>query len=143
MTQLVVDASIAVKWVVAEDGAADAVRLRSAGRLAAPDLLTAECANILWKKVRRGELSHDEGLIAARLLQRADIELHPMRALLEPSMRLALELDHAAYDCMYLALAIELEAAFVTADLRFAEKVRQSAPLLGQAVRTLSEAATL
>jgi predicted nucleic acid-binding protein len=32
----------------------------------APDLLVAECANILWKKAQRGELSHEEADLAAR-----------------------------------------------------------------------------
>ncbi len=31
-------------------------------KLAAPDLLVAECANILWKKVRRGELTDLEAV---------------------------------------------------------------------------------
>ena len=51
--------------------------------LAAPDLLVAECANILWKKVRRNELADEEATLAARLLARADIDLMPMRPFLE------------------------------------------------------------
>jgi len=46
-------------------------------KLIAPELLTAECANILWKKVLRGELTEDEALFAVRLLQALDIELLP------------------------------------------------------------------
>lgn len=49
MTRLVVDASVAVKWVVTEDGTAEAVSLLSIP-MSAPDLLIAECANILWKE---------------------------------------------------------------------------------------------
>lgn len=56
MNLLVIDASIAVKWVVEEEGTIEALALRGAAKLIAPDLLIAECANILWKKVRRGEL---------------------------------------------------------------------------------------
>jgi predicted nucleic acid-binding protein len=65
---LVIDASIAVKWVVEEEGTAAALSLRKRARLIAPDLLISECANILWKKVRRRELSKDEAILAARLL---------------------------------------------------------------------------
>ena len=36
------------------------------------DLLFAECANILWKKVRRGELTKEEAAIAAQTLEAAD-----------------------------------------------------------------------
>jgi len=82
----------------------------------APDLLIPECANILWKKVRRKELTEREALLAARLLERADIQLEPMRHLLEPAARLAIALDHPAYDCIYLALAEAMTCDFVTAD---------------------------
>ena len=56
MTTWIVDASVAIKWVVDEPGTEHALLLRR-DSLAAPDLLVPECANILWKKVRRKELS--------------------------------------------------------------------------------------
>jgi predicted nucleic acid-binding protein len=122
---LVIDASIAVKWVVEESGTPEALTLRRRARLVAPDLLAAECANVLWKKVRRHELSRQEALLAARLLQGAEIELVPTRALLEAAARIAIELDHPAYDCLYLALAIEKGCRFVTADGRLLRKLGQ------------------
>jgi predicted nucleic acid-binding protein len=112
---VVIDASVAIKWVVEEPGTEEALLLRRE-RLHAPDLLIPECANILWKKVRRKEMSEGEALLAARLLVRADIQLEPMRPLLEPATRLALGLDHPAYDCIYLALANVLGCELVTAD---------------------------
>jgi predicted nucleic acid-binding protein len=119
----IIDASIAIKWVVEEDGTIEALLLRRRAKLIAPELLAPECANILWKKVRRGELFKDEALLAARLLQAADLEVLPARSLLEAATRLAVELDHPAYDCLYLALAIEHECRFVTADERFVRKI--------------------
>lgn len=141
MTRLVVDASVAVKWVVTEVGTPEAVSLLSAFPLSAPDLLVAECANILWKKVRLSELNAEEAILAGRLLQRVEIELHPMRALLEPAARLAIDLDHPAYDCVYLALAMAKGWKFVTADMRFLNKARQTSPAIGQAILSLDEAA--
>ncbi|MGO9022977.1 MAG: type II toxin-antitoxin system VapC family toxin [Beijerinckiaceae bacterium] len=126
MNTVVIDASIAVKWVVEEDGTQAALALRKRARLIAPDLLVAECANILWKKVQRGELSKDEALLAARLLGRSEIELLPMRSLLEDVARIAIELDHPAYDCLYLALAMVKDCLFVTADERFLNKLAQA-----------------
>jgi predicted nucleic acid-binding protein len=116
---LVIDASIAIKWVVEEEGTPQALTLRRKARLLAPELLMAECANILWKKARRNELSREEALLAARLLQTAAIELVPTRSLLAAATRIAIELDHPAHDCLYLALAIENDCRFVTADERF------------------------
>lgn len=125
MTPLIVDASIAVKWVVEETGTAEALTLKRTRRLAAPDLLSAECANILWKKVRRGELSPAEASVAARLLQRVDIDLRPMRSFLDTATRIAITLDHPAYDCLYLAMAEADGTRFVTADDQFLRKVKQ------------------
>jgi predicted nucleic acid-binding protein len=125
VSRLVIDASVAVKWVVEEAGTAAALTLRRRGTLLAPDLLVAECAHILWTKARRGELSRDEALLAARLLQGADLQLLPTRALLESATRISLDLDHPAYDCLYIALAEINDCSFVTADERLLRKVGQ------------------
>jgi predicted nucleic acid-binding protein len=121
------DASIAIKWVIEEEGTKEALALRSRA-LAAPDLLIAECGNILWKKVRRNELSEREAAFAAGLLARADIELVPMRPYLEAAVRIAAALDHPVYDCMYIAFAEAEGLSFVTADASLARKVEQQAP---------------
>jgi predicted nucleic acid-binding protein len=133
MTRLVIDASIAIKWVVEEQGTEAALALRNKAELIAPDLLIAECANILWKKVQRGELTEGEALIAARLLQSANVEILATRNLLETATRLAIELGHPAYDCIYLALAIQSDCRFGTADKAFVRKVG-SAPLADRVV---------
>jgi len=125
VSTLVVDASIAVRWVVEEEGTPQALMLRRGAKLIAPELLVAECANILWKKVQRDELSKEEALLAARLLQAAEIELAPTRSLLEAATRIAIDLDHPAYDCLYLALAVESDCRFVTADERLLRKLDQ------------------
>jgi len=123
---MVIDASVAVKWVIEEEGTTEALALRDRA-LAAPDLLIAECANILWKKVRRNELSEQEAVFAAGLLARADIELMAMRPYLEVAVRIAVALDHPAYDCIYIALAEAEELRFVTADMSLLGKVGQQA----------------
>ncbi|HWZ66207.1 MAG TPA: type II toxin-antitoxin system VapC family toxin [Stellaceae bacterium] len=127
MNSLVIDASVAVKWVVEEEGTKEALALRDRA-LAAPDLLIAECANILWKKVRRNELSEQEAVFAAGLLARADIELMAMRPYLEAAVRIAVALDHPAYDCIYIALAEAEGLRFVTADTSLLRKVGRRAP---------------
>jgi predicted nucleic acid-binding protein len=118
---VVVDASVAIKWVVQEPGSDAALALRR-GRLLAPDLLIAECANILWKKARLGEHTKAEALVAASLLEHADIELAPMRPLLRRATALSVALSHPAYDCFYLALAETRACALVTADDRLRAK---------------------
>ena len=123
---MVIDASVAIKWVIEEEGTKEALALRGRA-LAAPDLLIAECANILWRKTRRNELSESEALFAAGLLARADIELVAMRPYLEAATRIAIALDHAAYDCIYIALAEAEGVRFVTADTSLVRKVGSQA----------------
>lgn len=125
MTTLVIDASIAIKWVVEEDGTSEALTLQRRAKLIAPELLTAECANILRKKVQREELSKNEALLAARLLQAAEIEFLSTRSLLEAATRIAIEFNHPAYDCLYLALAAQRDCRFVTADESFVRKLSE------------------
>ena len=125
MNTLCIDASVAIKWLIGEAGTPEALALRN-NALIAPDLLMSECANILWKKVQRKEIQKNEALLAARLLQSVEIELVPTRSLLEATTQLAIELAHPAYDCMYLALAMERGCRFVTADDRLFRKVSES-----------------
>lgn len=97
MGAYVIDASVAIKWLIDEEGTHQAIALRR-HTLSAPDLLLAECANILWKKVHLGELSGDEAAVCARLLGRAELELVPGRAIVGTAVRLATYLNHPAYD---------------------------------------------
>lgn len=125
MSSFVIDASVVIKWVVDEPGTVQALLLRR-HRLLAPDLLIAECANILWKKVRRKELLEEEALVATGLLARSDIEFAPTIGVFEAAVRKAILLDHPAYDCCYLALAAANDCAFVTADAALVNKSRSA-----------------
>ena len=60
--RLVVDASVAVKWLVAEEGSDAADRLLAGGDdLHAPRLMASEIANALWRKARTGEIRTGAG----------------------------------------------------------------------------------
>jgi predicted nucleic acid-binding protein len=61
---IVVDASVAVKWFVKEDGHEAALGLLAHAHLSAPDLVFAETANVLWKKLRRNRLRASSPQIA-------------------------------------------------------------------------------
>ncbi len=125
---LVIDASVAVKWVVAEKGTDQAVGLRAAFVFLAPELIVAECANILWKKALRDELSREEAVMAARLLVRSGVQLVGHSGLGEIATALAIDLGHPAYDCLYLALARVRSCRFVTADRRLLARVDERGP---------------
>lgn len=78
------------------------------------------------------------------MLARADVELLPMRGLLHGATQLAIELDHPAYDFIYLSLALSKGCAFVTADERLLRKLSQAnQPDLTAASLSLAQAAAL
>ncbi|MBS0219527.1 MAG: type II toxin-antitoxin system VapC family toxin [Proteobacteria bacterium] len=122
--------------MVEEEGTLQALALRRGAKLIAPELLATGCADILWKKAQRRELSTDEALLAARLLQAVDVELLPTRFLLATATRIAIELDRPAYDCPYFALAMENGCPFGTADERLLRKLDRQKPqtLYGKAI---------
>lgn len=140
MTTFVIDASVAIKWVVEESGTAEALAIRQNAQLIGPELLVPECANILWKKVQRRELLKEEAILAARLIQAADVELVSHRSLLSAATEMSIELDHPAYDCFYLALAADRNCRLVTADERFYQKLRRRPRDLGARVVPLKDA---
>jgi predicted nucleic acid-binding protein len=115
----VVDASVAVKWVIPEvlSDAADRVR-DGEDDILAPDLLLVEVANALWRKTTAKEISPREANVAFDLVRGSGIDLHPTGPLLSRAMEVARRLGHPVYDCVYVALAEREHAAFVTADHR-------------------------
>ena len=120
---LVVDASVAVKWYLDEDGSDVALAIaRGPEPLVAPDLVVAEVANVAWRKHRLGQLSRAQLVAMQDHLPGAFEELVPTRTLLRAAMALSLAHDHPAYDCFYLALAEAADATFVTADVRMVQR---------------------
>ena len=136
--RVVIDASVAIKWVVPEPDSGRAEILLDHG-LVAPDLIYAECANVLWKKVRRGEITEEEAEIAAQTLDQADITIARTRGRLAVATAIAVELDHAAYDAVYLAVAEASDLRFVTADNRLTRKIRERQNRFRQRLIALSE----
>ena len=136
MTGFVVDASVAVKWLVEEPLSDYAVRLlENDVVLVAPELLFAEVANALWTIARRGNISADDVREALSVLDDAPLSVpESMKHLIPAAARLAIDLDHAVYDCLYLALAIQEQRPVVTADQRFRDVVQGHPYLSGHVI---------
>src|ERR1700757_970532 len=96
--RIVVDASVALKWVLDEPGSEAAVALRD-HELVAPTLWLAEAANALWRHARIGEISNDEAIAYFAELLKAPVASLPIEPQLEPALKLAMEIGHPIYDC--------------------------------------------
>ena len=126
MTGYVVDASVAVKWLVEEALSDKAIcLLEGDATLVAPPLLFAEAANALWAMRRRGNIVAADLAEAVETLRAAPVSIPmSMPDLTVAATRLASVLDHPVYDCFYLALGVHTQYPVVTADMRFHGKVR-------------------
>lgn len=129
MTRHVVDASVVVKWFVPEIHAEGAKRLLDpANELLAPDLLWSELGNAVWKKLRRGQLQHRHARSILEDFRHYPIRIAPAEPLAETALEIAADLGRSFYDCLYLALAERSDCSLVTADRKFYDAIRASAP---------------
>lgn len=116
---IVVDASVALKWVLEEEGADQARLLAASEIMIAPDLWLVECSNVLTMKVRRGQITIAGSGKALDVIVSAPVRIMPTRGSIALAHGLSLELNKSAYDCLYLALALSERATMVTADAAF------------------------
>lgn len=143
MTGYVVDASVAVKWLVTEAFSEQAAQLLDKDlTLIAPELLFAEVTNALWAMCRRGNITRADFAEAMDVLKMAPVAVPvPMRQPTASAARLAGDLDHPAYDCFYLALAVQEQFPVATTDRRFHDAVRKN-PYLSDRIVHLESLAT-
>ena len=120
-----VDASVAVQWFAREPGSdASAALVEGNQPLVAPDIMPLEVANALWKKARHGDVPAGDLQPAVTRILASDITLVPTRTLLERAVRLAVEIGHPVYDCVYLVLAEERGAPLASLDERLRATAR-------------------
>jgi predicted nucleic acid-binding protein len=119
MNLVVVDASVIIKWFIPETLSAEALRVRDGGTLLhAPDFVDVEVGNIIWKKLQRGDLTRAIADSIVAQLPLLAMSRYPSGALVPPAFDLAARTGRTVYDCLYLALAVQLGGQMVTADDR-------------------------
>ena len=126
----VLDASVAVRWLVTESGSAGAAMLLATPtRWIAPRLMLTEVAGALHRKVTAGKLRE---MLASEALEEllgavgaGGIRLAQAERVLVAAFALATLLKRRVPDCMYLALAEQEGAGLATADHALAGLARQ------------------
>ena len=118
MSLYIVDSSVVIKWYSPEALSAEAIRVRDGSvPLCAPDFVTVEVASICWKKIRRGVMTR---AIADTIQSNFDkytvVARHSTVPLVAPAFDIADQTGRSVYDCLYLALAVQLGGTMVTAD---------------------------
>jgi len=115
---IVVDTSVALKWVLPEPGTEQAKRaLRLA--LIAPDVWRVEAANGIRRAVRESVGTQAEAREWLSILDDAPVQDVPTIGVLKQGLDLAMALGHPVYDCLFLALAIDRDCRMLTADEKF------------------------
>jgi len=121
----VLDASVALKWVLDEDYSLKAREIREAYQrgvheLLAPDIFTVEVPHVLAKAVRQRKLTSGEAELHLANIWTTLPQLVPSIDLTERAFEISCRLRTSYYDALYLALAVE-EGPFLTADAKLAK----------------------
>ena len=123
MTEVVVDASVASMWVLAEPYSDKAEILLGYEKCHAPGHWLAEAVNAVWGRCYRGGISAAQAEAAAGLLLNAPVSVAPISGLVRRALTISLEMPVTIYDSLYLALAEQRDVRMVTADQALIRRV--------------------
>ncbi|MGH9557060.1 MAG: type II toxin-antitoxin system VapC family toxin [Terriglobales bacterium] len=132
----VIDASVAVKWFTPEPDSPAALRLLEDQRLeqialTAPDLLSAEVGNALWKlSALRRKIAYSEARQSYQDFLDLALDLRPVSSLAPLALDIALTGKHTFYDSLYVALALEEQCELITADERMVRGFQSRYPFV-------------
>jgi len=129
----VLDASVALKWVLNEPDAAKARQLRddfrnAAHELIAPDSFTLEIAHALTKAQRR-KLVPDAWRLWLDVMTTVP-HLFPSLPLTPRAIQIATKARIGVCDCLYVALAEREGCEMVTTDARLLNNLKPSYPFI-------------
>lgn len=130
---VIVDSSVAVKWVISESDSDTARRVLDDFQsglvtLHAPDLIYAEVGNILWKKHVFQGIELADAQLMLDTFRTVPLSIHATAALVDSAFRLAAAHRRTVYDMMYVALGVERACAVVTADDKLYHAISGSFP---------------
>jgi predicted nucleic acid-binding protein len=132
---IVIDAKVAAKWLLPEDGSSAAIDLQEGpDQLLAPELIRLEVCAAITRRVRDpktpipADAAEQRCRIWLGLLAAGTVELIPDQELLDEAIRLSVKVKHALQDCLYLAASVRHHATLVTADETFYKRTAAAFP---------------
>ena len=136
MSRYVIDASVAVEYLIQSE-----LGLKLAGTVENSDLFAPELFDIEVLPAMRGfvlsnQMSPDDALISIRIFAGLEIKRVPHKDYLLPTWRYFRNVS--SYDAVYLAVAEHLDLAVITADSKLSR-----APSMGVDVYDVRDAAVL
>ena len=129
MRAAVIDASVVAAAFFPEMHSKAAQALLVSGRrLHAPDLLYSEVANVIWKRHCRGEIDRTDAVKLFSDIMELPLEIASSDQLVGPALELAMQTGRTVYDCLYVALAVEIKTVMISTDRRLVNSLT-SGPL--------------
>ena len=127
----VLDASVAINWVIVEPDSNKAIRLRENCRIAihdliAPESFAIECAYSLTKKQRQRLLPDAQALWDDIMLDAPAFT--PILSLADRAFDISIQTRHNFYDCLYVALAEREGFELLTADAKLVTNLQPTFP---------------
>jgi predicted nucleic acid-binding protein len=132
----VLDASVAVKWVLPEPDSPQALSLRDDSRrqiheLIAPDTFPIEVAHALTRAERKGLLQAGEATVKLTDVLASGPDLRTYLPLLPRAVELSSQVRVGVYDCLYVALAEQEGCELASADRRLSNAFPGRVVMLG------------
>lgn len=131
----ILDASVAVRWLLVEEGFEKAERLvlnarQGTDELIAPDLFLAECGHALFRSERKRDITFGEARRLLATLIHDLPDLRPSQFLVPRAAAVCQHLKKSFYDCIYIALAEHEQAQLVTADAKLVKAAQPDYPFV-------------
>lgn len=132
MRLAVIDANIALSWVLSDEPSSKAILrllddfIAEKVRLIAPSLWEYEVHNVLRVSIARDRINEQQAQRASQSLLKLRIELYEFRPLLIDAWNLALAYNLSIYDASYLALANQQRCEFYSSDRQLIKAAQKS-----------------
>jgi predicted nucleic acid-binding protein len=131
----VLDANVALKWVLSEPEADKALRVRAEFEAAqleliVPDVFPVEVAHALTRAERRRLIQVGDASFLLADITSTLIPMHDCRVILQRAVTISSQMRCGVYDCLYVALAEQENCEVLTADDKMVKRLQPNFPFV-------------